>query len=372
MPKKVLVTGGAGFIGSYIVDALLEAGHTVRVLDNLEPQVHGEREGPPDYLAKEAEFIRGDVRDRETVDRCLEGIEIVFHEAALVGMGQSMYQIARYSSVNTMGAATMLEAIVERRDQIEKMIVASSQSIYGEGRYRKPNGALFAPELRPADQMERGVWEMLTPEGEVAEPVATDETKPLLGMAIYAINKRDHEDMFISVGQAYRIPAVALRYFNVYGPRQALSNPYTGVAAIFGSRLLNGKPPVIYEDGLQRRDFIHVKDIARANLLAMEKKEADYGVFNVGTGEYVTILQVAELMGERLGPGIEPEITGRYRAGDTRHCYSDNTRIRETLGFEPQIPFEKGVDDLAKWVASQTAVDSFDKAQKELKDRGLG
>lgn len=373
MGKKVLVTGGAGFIGSFIVDALVEAGHSVRILDNLELQVHGPGGRPPEYLSPEAEFIRGDVRDRETVERALNGVQVVFHQAAMVGVGQSMYDIVRYTSVNALGAACVLEAIVARKGQIEKMLTASSMSIYGEGRYRKPNGELFSPRLRPEEQLQRREWEIRTPEGDIATPVGTDEEKPLYPTSIYAVNKRDHEEMFLAAGMAYSIPTVALRYFNVYGPRQALSNPYTGVAAIFSGRLLNGKPPVIFEDGKQSRDFIHVKDIARANLLAMERPEADYQVLNVGTGRPVTILEVARILASKLQPGrgIEPEITGRYRAGDIRHCFSDSTRIRTLLGFETRVSFEEGFDDLIDWVAKQQAEDTFDRARVELERRGL-
>jgi dTDP-L-rhamnose 4-epimerase len=373
MGKRILVTGGAGFIGSFIVDALLEAGHAVRVLDNLEPQVHGPSGEPPGYLNPEAEFVRADVRDREKVDQALEGVQVVFHEAAMVGVGQSMYDIVRYTSVNAVGAACLLEAILARRDGIEKMLVASSMSIYGEGRYRKPNGEYFSPRLRPEEQLRRHEWEMRTPEGEIATPVGTDETKPLFPTSIYAVNKRDHEEMFLATGIAYSIPTVALRYFNVYGPRQALSNPYTGVAAIFSGRLLNGHAPVIFEDGRQSRDFIHVSDVARANVLAMQRDEADYQIFNVGTGRPVTILGVAETLIEKLQPGtdIEPEITGKYRAGDIRHCFSDPSKIRHHLGFEAQVPFEEGFDELIEWVRRQQVADGFDRAHAELAQRGL-
>jgi len=373
MKKKILVTGGAGFIGSFIVDALVEAGHSVRILDNLEPQVHGPGGKVPEYVNPEAEFVLGDIRDRETVERALADVEVVFHEAAMVGVGQSMYDIARYASVNTLGAAILLEAIVARRGEIRKMLVASSMSIYGEGRYRKPSGDRFSPRLRPEEQLRRREWEVRTPEGEAAAPVGTDEEKPLYPTSIYAITKRDHEEMFLATGSAYSIPTVALRYFNVYGPRQALSNPYTGVAAIFSGRLLNGRAPVIYEDGKQSRDFIHARDIARANVLAMERPEADYEVFNVGTGKPVTILKVAETLIEKLQPGrgLSPEVTGRYRAGDIRHCYSDPGKIQSRLGFEAEVGFEEGFEELIEWVARQHAEDRFDQARAELEGRGL-
>lgn len=373
MGEKILVTGGAGFIGSFIVDALIDAGYSVRILDNLEPQVHGASGQPPEYLNPEAEFMLGDIRDRDAVDRALEGVRVVFHEAAMVGVGQSMYDIVRYTSVNSVGAACLLEAIVARRHEIEKMVVASSMSIYGEGRYQKPNGEYFAPRLRSEQQLMRHEWEMRTPEGEIASPVGTDEEKPLYPTSIYAINKRDHEEMFLATGTAYSIPTVALRYFNVYGPRQALSNPYTGVAAIFSARLINGRPPVIFEDGNQSRDFIHVSDVARANVLAMERDQANYQIFNVGTGRSVTILEVAEALIAKLQPGknLEPQVTARYRAGDIRHCFSDSSHIRQRLGFEAQVPFEQGFDELIEWVRRQRVEDSFERAHAELEDRGL-
>ena len=289
MSEKVLVTGGAGFIGSHIVDALLRDGHQVRVLDNLEPQVHGglrEQNKKPDYLNPEVEFILGDVRDPEMVAHALQGIDVVFHEAAMVGVGQSMYEILRYTDVNVRGAAVLLQAIVDAKQRPCKMIVASSMSIYGEGAYQCPVHGRTYPKLRPQSQLLQRDWEMHCPVSSCdqhAAPIPTDEDKPLYPASIYAINKRDHEEMFLSTGYAYTIPTVALRYFNVYGTRQALSNPYTGVAAIFSGRLRNNNPPVIFEDGRQRRDFVHVSDIVQANLLVMQNPAADFGVYNVGS-----------------------------------------------------------------------------------------
>lgn len=378
---KILVTGGAGFIGSHIVDALLERGFAVRVFDNLDPQVHGARgEKAPEYLSPEAEFVFGDVRDVAALDRALEGIEAVFHEAAAVGVAQSMYAIRDYTETNTMGTANLLDLIVNRRrGQIRKLIVASSMSIYGEGKYVDPaSGATVAPPQRSTRQLEAGQWEMRVPGTERnARPAPCDESKPLEPTSIYAINKRDQEEMVLTVGRAYGIPAVALRYFNVYGPRQALSNPYTGIAAIFSSCYLNNHGPLIFEDGLQSRDFIHVSDIARANVAALERSEADYEAINIGTGVPTTVAQVARLLLERLHPGrmndaeLQPRIVGRFRAGDIRHCYADIGKARRLLGFEPQVAYADGVADLIEWVKSQQAVDQTEKALRELAERKL-
>lgn len=386
MSETILVTGGAGFIGSHLVDALVGGGHRVRVLDNLEPQVHGglrERGEKPEYLNPEAELVVGDVRDPDSLRRALEGVEVVFHQAAQVGVAQSMYAIERYTSANTLGAATLLQAIVEMRQRPRKLIVASSMSIYGEGAYRCPVHGRVYPRLRPVEQLQRREWEMRCPAAgcvESTEPLPTDEDKPLYPTSIYAINKRDHEEMFLTVGWAYQIPTVALRYFNVYGTRQALSNPYTGVAAIFSSRLLNGQPPVIFEDGWQQRDFTHVSDIVQANLLVMEQPAADYKALNAGTGRPLAIREVAQSLIEHLAEAvsdqpstvsrIEPEITQQFRAGDIRHCYGDIRRL-EALGYRPRVRFEQGIGELVDWVRRQTAVDAFEQARQELVQKGL-
>jgi dTDP-L-rhamnose 4-epimerase len=376
MGERILVTGGAGFIGSHLVDGLLDAGHQVRVLDNLEPQVHGglrERGEKPEYLKPEAEFILGDIRDLETVAKALEKTDVLFHEAALVGVGQSMYEIARYTDTNAGGAATILQAVVNAKHRPRKMIVASSMSIYGEGAYKcRAHGKVF-PKLRGTEQLQMREWEMRCPVsgcGETVEPTPTDEDKPLFPTSIYAVNKRDHEEMFLAVGRAYNIPAIALRYFNVYGTRQALSNPYTGVAAIFSGRLLNGRPPMIFEDGGQSRDFTHISDIVQANLSVMDSPEADFQTFNVGTGRALTILEMSEALIELLGVNTTPEIIGQYRAGDIRHCYAEISRISR-LGYQPRIRFEQGIAELVEWVRRQQATDSFENARAELQGRGL-
>jgi dTDP-L-rhamnose 4-epimerase len=370
---KILVTGGAGFIGSHLVDALLTRGHEVRILDNLDPQVHGASRQEPPYLNPEAEFLRGDVRDREIVDRSLEGIEAVYHQAAAVGVGQSMYDIRHYMDVNTVGTAVLLEAMIARRTQFKKLIVASSMSIYGEGRYQKKSGEKTAPLLRTEAQYKTGVWELLDPEtGEELIPLPTDEEKPLQPASPYATGKRDQEEMCLAIGRAYGIPTVALRYFNVYGQRQSLSNPYTGIAAIFTSRLLNNNPPLIFEDGLQSRDFTHVSDIVQANLLALESASMNNGYFNVGTGRHMTVLNIALSLMKALGKeDLTPKIVHKYREGDIRHCYADISKIQKAAGYRPKVSFEDGIPILVEWCRYQHAEDRVLEVAKELSAKGL-
>ena len=368
---KILVTGGAGFIGSHLVEGLLQEGHEVRLLDTLEPQVHGDAGVWPDYLCSDAERIRGDVRDPDVVADALDGVDVVYHQAALVGVGQSMYEIQRYVSANTLGTSVLLEEVVRRRDRIQRVIVASSMSVYGEGAYLDENGRPACPELRPTTQLEKRQWELRDERGRTLRPVATGESKPPFPTSVYAVTKRDHEELCCAVGTAYGIPTVALRYFNVYGSRQALSNPYTGVVAIFSARLLNGKAPLVTEDGEQTRDFVHVSDVVRANLLALRCSAESGRVFNVGTGRPVTIRRVAELLADHLGVPIAPDITGRFRAGDIRHCYADLGRVSAELGYEPKVALEEGIAEVVEWVRTQSAEDRVEQAVGELLRRGL-
>src|SRR6266540_2575623 len=369
---RVLITGGAGFIGSHLADRLLAEGHEVRALDNLDRQVHpaGER---PDYLDGDVELQIGDVRDHGAARQALDGMDADVHFAAAVGVGQSMYEIERYTSINAIGAAVLLEEVVERRDQIAKLLVASSMSIYGEGQYRNPQTGEsgLAPGLRPESQLAAREWDVLADDGTPFKPAPTAETKPLRPSSIYAIGKRDHEEMVLAVGAAYGIPAVALRFFNVYGERQALSNPYTGVAAIFSSRILNDRPPLVFEDGRQTRDFIDVRDIARCCAVALTQGGADGRTVNVGTGRPTSIAEVAEAIARGLGKEIEPELVDKYRAGDIRHCYADTRLADQLLGFRAEIPFEAGMQDLLAWLEGREAEDSVDAAREALVARGL-
>ena len=366
---KVLVTGGAGFIGSHLVDALIEEGHTVRVLDNFEPQVHGTHR--PAYLNRHAEYVEGDVRDRTAIRNALRDVEVVFHQAALVGIGQSMYDIERYISMNTLGTAVLLDVIINDHVPLKKLIVASSMSIYGEGQYACATCGMVAPPLREDVQLRQHDWEMRCPRCHaVVQPHATSEDKPLIPTSVYAVSKRDQEELCLSLGRAYHLPTVALRYFNVYGSRQALSNPYTGVCAIFSARIKNQHPPLIFEDGQQTRDFIHVRDVVRANLLVMRDARADFRAFNVGTGHPVSIHAVATRLAELYRIPVQAQMTGTFRAGDIRHCYADNAAL-SSLDFHPQVTFEEGLRELVAWGERVTAEDRVEQAAHELSTRGL-
>jgi dTDP-L-rhamnose 4-epimerase len=361
--EHVLVTGGAGFIGSHLVDELLREGRRVRVLDSLVEQVHGESQRP-DYLAADAELIAGDVRNPEVMRGALEGVESVVHLAARVGVGQSMYEPAEYAAVNTAGTGVLLEALLDH--PVRKLVVASSMSVYGEGAYEP------APATeRTREQLERGDWEPRGPNGEELRPVPTPESKQPSLASIYALTKYDQERMCLLYGAAYGVPTLALRFFNVYGPHQALSNPYTGALAIFAARLLNDRAPVVYEDGAQRRDFVNVADVARACRLALERDGADGQAVNVGSGRSASVLEIAATLARLLDKQIEPDVPGKFRAGDIRHCFADVSRAREALGFEAEVPFEQGLTALAEWLEGQAATDRFDEAAAELDRRGL-
>ncbi len=369
MKGTVLVTGGAGFIGSHVASELLRAGYHVRVLDSLVTQVHGESPKRPAYLHKNAEFVLGDVRDPEILDRALTAVDAVYHFVALVGVGQSMYQIAEYTSVNNLGTAVLLERLVKH--PVKKLIVASSMSVYGEGLYLTPNGEPYTQASRTAKQLKAHEWEMTTPEGLPLRAVRTPETKQPSLASVYALSKYDQEQMCLMVGRAYGVPTVALRFFNAYGPFQSLSNPYTGVLAIFASRLMNGQRPIIFEDGQQLRDFVSVSDVAQACRLALEVEAAQDVVFNVGSGHTISVMDVARKLANVLGKNIEPEITGKYRVGDIRHCFPDISFAQRVLGYKPRVTLENGMRDLAEWLEQQTAHDRFNEMREELASRGL-
>lgn len=368
---KILVTGGAGFIGSHLVDALVGRGHEVTIYDNLDPQVHPDGR-PPQHLNPRARFIHGDVRDGEGLKAAIGETEVVFHKASAVGVGQSQYQIAQYVTANTGGTATLLDILVNTRHKVRKLVVAASMSSYGEGLYACKTCGPCRPDLRTEEQMATGDWEPRCPTCTVPlAPIPTPEEAAYNCNSIYAITKKDQEEMCLLIGKTYGIPVVSLRYFNVYGPRQSLSNPYTGVAAIFMSRLKNDRPPVIFEDGLQTRDFVSVEDVVAANLLAMERSEADGQAVNVGTGRALTIRGVAEILAEAYGKPIRPDITEKFRKGDVRHCFADNCKLRNLLGFSPKIAFEEGIRALIAWSETVEAVDHFEKAKAELEAKGL-
>lgn len=359
MIKHVLVTGGAGFIGSHLVDVLLDHGYEVTVLDNLSPQVHADAEldadGWPVYLDRRAKRIRGNILDAGVFEFSLVGITHLVHLAASVGVGQSMTNIVDYTENNVMAAAIMLEVLSQRPHTVERIAVASSMSIYGEGAYRVPStGRLVAPPMRTHAQLAERRWEVSL-DGEELVPVPTSEDKLLKPLSVYAINKRDHEEMFIAVGAALQIPTVALRLFNAYGSRQALSNPYTGLAAIFISRLLNNQSPLLFEDGRQRRDFVHVRDVAGAFLAVLDSDAAIWDVFNVGSGLPMTVMDMAVSLARLLDRQIAPDVLGKYRVGDIRHCFPDVSKIASVFGFRPKYSFETGMSELIDWVISAKA-----------------
>jgi dTDP-L-rhamnose 4-epimerase len=366
---KILITGGAGFIGSHLADELLQYGHTVKVFDVLCSQVHGAENQSPEYLNPDVELVFGDVRDRAAVERALQGIDSVYHFAAAVGVGQSMYEVEHYASINDIGTAVLLEALIKH--PVERLIAASSMSIYGEGLYRSPRGAIHSAVERMPTQLRSGLWDPVDGQGAALEPVPTPESKPPALSSVYALSKYVQERMCLMIGRAYNIPTVALRFFNVYGPRQALSNPYTGVLAIFASRLLNGKAPLIFEDGEQRRDFVNVRDVVQACRLCLDAAAAPDRVFNIGSGQAFTIRELAERMADALGKNLEPQITGKYRVGDIRHCFADIALARSMIGYAPQVTLEDGVLELADWLEGQIANDHVDSASAELAARGL-
>lgn len=370
MGKHILITGGAGFIGAHAAKELLSHGYRVRALDTLSPQVHGPDRQRPDYLEPEVELMVGDVRDPAAVARAVEGTDAVIHLAALVGVGQSMYEIAEYTSVNNLGTAVLWEVLAKR--PVECLVVASSMSIYGEGLYRDAEGNIRAAQDRSLDQLKMHDWEVRDERGRMLTPVATPEDKAPTLASVYALSKYDQERLCLILGRAYGIPAVALRFFNTYGPYQALSNPYTGVLSNFASRVLNGNAPLIFEDGLQKRDFVSVYDVARAVRLAVETPAAAGCAFNISSGEPMSVKEVAERTVRALGrPDIEPQTTGKYRAGDIRHCFADISLAQRALGWTPRVTLEQGLEDLANWLTVQTAIDRGLEARAELAARGL-
>lgn len=369
MSECILITGGAGFVGSHLADRLLANGYRVRILDNLSEQVHGKTSSWPDYLDKRIERVYGDICDAEMVEIALQGVSAVYHFAAAVGVGQSMYEIRHYTQVNNCGTAVLLEALAKK--PVKKLIVASSMSVYGEGLYQDSAGNTFSPKERPEAALKEGRWEMDNG-NEVLQPLATPESKATAPSSVYALSKYDQERMCLMVGAAYKIPTTALRFFNIYGTRQSLSNPYTGVLAIFSSRFLNDRAPVIFEDGHQRRDFVSVHDVAQACQLALENPNANGEVFNIGSGTHYSVLEIANMVGEVLQkPHLKPEISAQYRVGDIRHCFADIGKAHRLLGYQPQVTLEQGLSELARWLETQQAEDRVDNMRQELSSRGL-
>jgi len=365
--KRVLVTGGAGLIGSHVTDLLLREGWKVRVLDNLEPNTH--KRGKPAWINQDAEFIAGDLRDRDTITVALDQIDIVFHQAAYGGY---MPEIAKYVHVNSLGTAQMLEVIREKKLSIKKIVVASSQAVYSEGAGECPNHGLVFPPVRPVEQLRKGDWQVHCPIcGAITKSVPTPENAPVGGETVYGLTKVDQERLVLLWGKQIGIPTVALRYSCTYGPRQSIFNPYTGVIAIFCTRLLNNLPPVLYEDGEQTRDFSFVEDIARANLLAAETDKLDGLPVNVGSGSGVSIREIAESISNALKIDIAPEVNGEFRPGEMRHLTSDTTRVH-TAGYEPHVDLAEGIRRYIDWIRTQSDIrDYFSEAAKILRSKGI-
>lgn len=370
--RTVLITGGAGFIGSHVADELLARGYRVRALDNLTPQVHGEARRRPAYLAADVDLVVGDVRDASAVDHALDGVDAVFHFAAALGVAQSMYDVVHYTSVNNAGTSLLMERLIQR--PVKRLVLGSSMSVYGEGLYRDGAGTVRTARTRTLDQLRRGDWELCDDQSRRLHPAPTVETKPVSLESVYALSKFDQERMCLMLGRAYDIPTVALRFFHVFGTRQPLSNPYTGALSTFAARILNGNPPLVFEDGNQQRDFVSVHDVARACRLALESDAATGMVLNIGSGKPLSIVSVARSMADVLGaPHLEPEVTGRYRIGDVRHCFADISLARRVLGYDPKVSFDAGLTDLARWFRGQIALgtDRDAELKAELEARGL-
>jgi dTDP-L-rhamnose 4-epimerase len=369
MSELCVITGGAGFVGRHLCRELLAAGYAVRVLDAFHAQVHGDSFSGAEHPTSGAELIHADIRDHQAVRRAVEGADVVVHLAAQVGVGQSMYEIEEYVGTNDLGTATLLEVLIGR--PVRKLVVASSMSVYGEGRYTDAAGQRVDTGQRSALDLAAGRWELKGPDGEPLHPQATDETKPVDLASIYALTKYFQERAVLLFGAAYGIDAVALRLFNIFGPGQALSNPYTGVLANFASRLAADAPPLIFEDGRQRRDFVHVRDVARAFRLAIESPGASGEVINIGGGSSYSILEVAELLAAAMGKRIEPEVLGKARSGDIRHCFGDIGKAGALLGFMPEFRLPDTVGEFAEWVARQTYRDRGPEMRRQLEARGL-
>ncbi len=366
---NILVTGGAGFIGGHLVDALVAKGHAVLVIDNLTPQVHTHM---PDYLNPKATYRFRDLREEGAIEDALANVEVVYHLASAVGVGQSMYRIEEYVASNTLATAKLLQKLVDIDADVRRVVVASSMSIYGEGDYRCEACGVVHPSLRGEVSLKRRAWDPRCPgcAGEI-EPIPTRETKPLAPTSIYAITKRDQEEMSLTIGRSYGIPTVALRFFNVYGPRQALGNPYTGACAIFQSRIQNGRSPIIFEDGRQTRDFVSVHDVVQACLLAAERSKAAYWVMNIGSGRPMSILDLAHGLVRLHGAELPLKIENAYRAGDVRHCFADISQARRLLGYRPRVTLEDGLTEFVRWSRTQRAEDHLERACRELTTRGL-
>ena len=371
MKEHILITGGAGFIGSHLTDILIARGYRVRIFDNLLPIVHGMGCAKPAYLNPLAEFVKGDIREFAQVEEALDGIDAVYHLAALTGVGQSMYEIKDYVDVNISGTSNLLQAIVNNKT-IKKIILASSRAVYGEGAYICDLCGARFPQARTFEQLNQGKWDFnCITCNKSLRPIPTSEEKPLDPISIYGITKKVQEELFRCAGQAYHIPFVILRYFNVYGERQSLSNPYTGIIPLFITAVVNGLPPPVYEDGRESRDFVHVSDVVGANLLALNDEKLNGTVLNVGTQQSFTIFDIAQIIIDKLRSPLRPEIVGKARVGDIRHCIADMSRIHSLSGYRPAVSFDKGISELLQWILKQKPDMKYKDPSVELGQKGL-
>ena len=377
MVKTILITGGAGFIGSSLSNALIAKGYHVIVLDNLSKQIHGEdpEKTSPVFksLPPQVQFVRGDVTSKDDLEKVIARCDAIVHFAAETGTGQSMYEIKKYADVNIGGTALLLDILVNTKHSVRKVIVASSRSVYGEGKYfSKKNGVIY-PAHRTSDFMDKGDFEVKYGEtNDILEVMATDEDSKIHPSSVYGITKYNQEQMVMTVCPTIGIAPVAFRYQNVFGPGQSLSNPYTGILSIFSTLIRNGNPINIFEDGKESRDFIYIDDVVDATIAGMEKTEADGTVYNVGSGIAVSVLQVVEALMKSYNKKVPYRITGNYRIGDIRHNYADITKIKSELNFMPKVKFEEGIDRFARWVEQQyLPVDKYEASLNEMKEKGL-
>ncbi|KIM06027.1 MAG: epimerase [Sulfurovum sp. AS07-7] len=371
--KTILITGGAGFIGSNLSLKLTEKGYEVTVLDNLSPQIHSEYSPLYESIKDKVNFIKGTVLSYDDWKKALDGVDVVVHLAAETGTGQSMYEIEKYTDVNIKGTSIFLDILANEKHSVKKMIIASSRAIYGEGKYDCPKCGIVYPSERKDEDMAKGDFAVKCPYcGMDAKPQATDETSKIHPSSIYGITKQVQEQMFLVMGKSLGIPAVAFRYQNVYGAGQSLSNPYTGILSIFSTRIQNGNDINIFEDGLESRDFVYVDDVVEATVLGIEKDEANYEVFNVGSGKAIDVNTVASTLVKTYASNSKITISGNYRLGDIRYNYADLTKIKAKLGFEPKVNFEEGIRRFTSWVEKQEVVeDKYEKSIEEMKEKGL-
>lgn len=368
--KNIIVTGGAGFIGSFLVDELVRKGYRVRIFDSLEKQVHQGKK--PKYLNKKAQFVKGDVRDYEALKKAVKGIDAIFHLASAVGVGQSNYEIKRYSDINIGGNANLLDILVNSKHVVKKLITVSSMTGLGEGNYKCKKCGIVRPPLREETQLKKHLWEPICPNCKSSIfPMPTDEKATEYPNSVYAITKKAQQDISLLFGKTYNVPTVVLRLFNVYGPRQSLSNPYTGVTAIFISRIKNNQPAVVYEDGLQTRDFVSIHDVVRALILSLENEGIKNEIINIGSGHPTPIKKIAQILDSLLGKKRLVKIGGEFRKGDIRHCFADISKAKQVLGWKPKISLTEGLKELVDWSANKEAQDKFSAAESELRKRGI-